>query len=693
MKTCLKRIDLTDSVVSVYDQTKTTVSGRAVLKSLLGQNVVAPPLTKFIDVATDTTGFGLQTPGGTMHLTANGRLFVAGTIAAGILPLMLYTFDLNTGATAYVGKINLNLPNTAATTHVLKGLKAIDTGTTGWKIFYSTTGSVLINGGLFLANSIDLADFTGAGTTIAFATGSNQKACYFLQNSTALGAGHAMTAIAGIFFDSVTSRIYAHNGIAATHQYHWFDYTGTPNNTGQTFTITIAAPGVATATAHGYAIGDQVTFSTTGALPTGLVAGTVYFIVAANFTANTFSVSGTSGGAAITTTGAQSGTHTVRRAFGITGSLTYQATGNLPALTGTLLLTNNENRHTPTAGVNSGSPCVDFMTSSRVYRGKISELTNGATSWPSLETYDILSSTIAIPSALFGAFLESVQRWVYVTNTTKFVIKPDGNNVIDKVFGSLFNKILEAMGLNTVNFGMPAILGFENQNGWVLISSGTTGVRGVIAIDLRSDSLFDYSSVISKVMTVNKATLASIFTIEGLYESTGTLAFYYRTSGFGSATGGWVAVNTAEDLNISLGDQVQFKLLFDIANEDASTPAQPISLLLGLNEIDEMDDEWVGSQKHSSLSGASPAYAAFRLQYAYDAGIPAELIVDIVDDSDNVVQTFSTITDAANFSYTTTDGASWIALGTIPNTPLTTELRVLISSPPSGKVRARIRTA
>lgn len=75
-------------------------------------------------------------------------------------------------------------------------------------------------------------------------------------------------------------------------------------------TITIAAPGVVSWTAHGLAINSQVIFSTTGALPTGLTAGTVYFVSATGFTANAFSVSLTAGGAAITTTGTQSGVHT-----------------------------------------------------------------------------------------------------------------------------------------------------------------------------------------------------------------------------------------------------------------------------------------------------------------------------------------------------------------------------------------------
>lgn len=74
-----------------------------------------------------------------------------------------------------------------------------------------------------------------------------------------------------------------------------------------TVTITIAAPGVVTWNGHGLANGAMVAFSTTGALPTGLSAGTVYYVVSA--TTNTFSVAATSGGTAITTTGSQSGTH------------------------------------------------------------------------------------------------------------------------------------------------------------------------------------------------------------------------------------------------------------------------------------------------------------------------------------------------------------------------------------------------
>lgn len=95
-------------------------------------------------------------------------------------------------------------------------------------------------------------------------------------------------------------------------------------------TVTIASPGVFTIIGHGLNDGDPVRLTTTGALPTGLNTTTTYFVVSA--TANTFSLSLTAGGAAINTSGTQSGTHLVRHfPFGAgDGSTTF----NLPDLRG-----------------------------------------------------------------------------------------------------------------------------------------------------------------------------------------------------------------------------------------------------------------------------------------------------------------------------------------------------------------------
>lgn len=84
--------------------------------------------------------------------------------------------------------------------------------------------------------------------------------------------------------------------------------TSVDNGSTSTVTITIASPGVVSWTAHGKNNGDVVVLRTTGALPTGLTAGTAYYIV--NKATDTFQLSATSGGSAINTSGSQSGTHT-----------------------------------------------------------------------------------------------------------------------------------------------------------------------------------------------------------------------------------------------------------------------------------------------------------------------------------------------------------------------------------------------
>lgn len=85
-----------------------------------------------------------------------------------------------------------------------------------------------------------------------------------------------------------------------------------------TVTITIAAPGVVSWTGHGLMAGQQVQLTTTGALPTGLTANTTYYVVPVD--ANSFQLSATQNGSAITTTGTQSGVHTMT-AISITGAL------------------------------------------------------------------------------------------------------------------------------------------------------------------------------------------------------------------------------------------------------------------------------------------------------------------------------------------------------------------------------------
>jgi hypothetical protein len=78
-----------------------------------------------------------------------------------------------------------------------------------------------------------------------------------------------------------------------------------------TFTVDVATPATFTLAAHGFVTGTPFQITTTGALPTGLAVDTTYYVITAGLVAGSFRASATLGGAAINTTGSQSGTHTL----------------------------------------------------------------------------------------------------------------------------------------------------------------------------------------------------------------------------------------------------------------------------------------------------------------------------------------------------------------------------------------------
>lgn len=94
---------------------------------------------------------------------------------------------------------------------------------------------------------------------------------------------------------------------------YWLSGNGSPAiiGTGQTFSVTIASPGVFTIANHGLQVNDEVYLTTTGALPTGLAEDTPYYVISAGLTTNTFRLSDSVGGAAINTSVGQSGVHTM----------------------------------------------------------------------------------------------------------------------------------------------------------------------------------------------------------------------------------------------------------------------------------------------------------------------------------------------------------------------------------------------
>ncbi len=695
-------LGLSDDVsAGVYDPTKTSLVGHVKQDTINSNTVFSPPTPVLVDTFTDT---GLI--GNTVRYTDNGRLFIITAIATGSASILLYNLNSATGAYSYIGKIVANFPNTAATTHTIRYLRVIDNGTTGWRIFVGTTGSVVLNGGTFCINSVDLADFGPVSfTTFPMAhdnlgTGAtNMKGVYFFQDPSAMGAVNATTQTGGGILDVVNNHLYAHNGVAATHQYYKYDTSAVlVVDKKQTATVTIATPGVFTANAHGFANNDQVAVYTTGALPTGLTASTAsvqttYF--ARNVTANTFELSATTGGASINTTGSQSGVHTVMRSNGQTSSPFLLKTGNLPALTGAIVLTNCEDYAEPDHGpaLTNGFPCATIFTVSNFYIGRLSELTSLATSWPSLSTINLLGATneIVAPTVAFGNWSNVLQCFFYVTNTSTFVVKKLINNSILTIFGGVTTEYLEGTTPFASPVGLAAIAGLEVNNGWFFTLGSTVGQRVAVGIDIRSDYNFEYSALYTPVIPNNGSIANFLSTIEEYFDLTSTMVFSFRTGALADAqwategAGTWTDVNTAEKLSIGNAEAFQIRVRWDLMNDLSSTPAQLVDLVVGYTPPGELSTNWVASRENSSSD--TPAYSAFRLQNYYYEGVVPAMTFTAIDDAGVVIVTAHTDVDSADFDYSPDNGLTWLPLGTIPDVPLTTELRYKWASPPGVRVR------
>jgi hypothetical protein len=120
-------------------------------------------------------------------------------------------------------------------------------------------------------------------------------------------------------FCEVQSLVTTSGGSAAKSNFFCYGEVPATRNTtlstalaaGGTATMTIASPTVVSRTAHGLAVDQPISFYTTGALPTGITAYATYYVISTGFGANSFQISTSIGGAAVNTSGSQSGTHSL----------------------------------------------------------------------------------------------------------------------------------------------------------------------------------------------------------------------------------------------------------------------------------------------------------------------------------------------------------------------------------------------
>lgn len=415
-----------------------------------------------------------------------------------------------------------------------------------------------------------------------------------------------------------------------------------------------------------------------------------------------FNLATTATGAAVVPS-TNSATFTMMRGNGITSNQFLFRTGIIaPALSGTLLTANSFVATVPTnvtaAPTLNGTDCLALATGTTLYLGKISDLTNGGTTWTSLTPANLLGTGVDIitPTATLARYSKTLDRWIYVTQTMKFILKKHQNNSIDRVFGSLINTYYETQNPIAVPAGLAALVSISIAGGWLFITGSQTGQRGVISCDVYSDSLFDTSYVVTPVLQVEPgAILKYVSTVEALYDYTDAMNFFIKSSTnptdpIFSTNTGWTPISVAEDNSpTNLGPYFRIKVTYNNATYGLNTPSQLNDIVVNYISPDDWSDNWAGDVDHTSRNGETPTKSAAYLKKAYASTVPT-LYFRAYDAAGNLYHSANTSANAGEFEYSTNGGVSWLPLGTIPNT-VGTLIRYNWTTPPGINIFPTIR--
>lgn len=388
----------------------------------------------------------VSTPGLSTTVTGVGTGFQSERIAVGarigfytINPTAVTQWYEITGITSDTSlTINTAANIPAGTSYVIEEVR----------IALLCTNATLNNGGIHLIKGLNYSTFTSGGTTILEATTvDNIRASYLLRDKAS-----------------------------------------------QTCTMTIATPGVVTAVGHGYAAGEPIVFSTTGATPTGATVNTTFYVSATGLTADTFQFSATLGGASVATSGTQSGIHTLhsgnmnigmgipiddfvnntehsiyhlnsdnattvrvvrlnlRASLTVSGGISANAyslkTLGLTTV-GTVQQVNNGRVFTVNHGAAAGIKSLYFVTASRVYRCAIADITSNSSTWLSdfmLENPPgTINTNLATAALLQVDYSDSIDRLLISTTLAGrhgiYVAPYDtASPPYEKIFGQINNR-------------------------------------------------------------------------------------------------------------------------------------------------------------------------------------------------------------------------------------------------------------
>jgi len=316
-----------------------TITGSGSTVKQTSPTLITPALgTPSSGTLTNTTGFPVSGLAGTgtgintfLATPTSANLAAAVTDETGTGSLVFSTGATLTNATLNSPSFSTVTFNNPTLTGTVAGGASYTapsiTGTVGGSATYTTptfTAPVLgtpASGTLTNCTGLPVGGVTGLGTGVStfLATPSSANLAAALTDETGTGANVFATSptITTPRVIGVTSGSAPNAGDVG----EFLTISCPSNGNTATVTMTIASPCVVTWTSNPFfqasnstAWGLPIVFTTTGALPTGITAGTTYWVIGTTVTANTFQIATSAAnaiaGTAVNTSGSQSGVQT-----------------------------------------------------------------------------------------------------------------------------------------------------------------------------------------------------------------------------------------------------------------------------------------------------------------------------------------------------------------------------------------------
>ncbi len=279
-------------------------------------------------------------------------------------------------------------------------------------------------------------------------------------------------------------------------------------------------------------------------------------------------------------------------------------------VTGTNSQTNNGRLETTLHGPGAGIKSLYFVTTNRIYRCNVSDITAGNTSW-------ITDSRTEVPPGNINTFpaLNTLSSIEYVASADVFLIPTTTGRLYITKFpttsGDEFNYVTGInMYLNDsslsdgdaptdpLNF-LATAFSLWSQNGVCHIArQGTTALlmrltnipiavhsewAGVTNQRLISPEVFTPNNYrFSKVCISNVSTVG----ISPFKIPTESYKLYYRTSGISDNSGAWTLLNQAGDISvITTANSIQFMIEFDVISMGVGVPARILGITVTYDDL------------------------------------------------------------------------------------------------------------